>query len=168
MYIGIEWNNSMDEFDGCHPAKFLHTLCMRHATLALRRNQFIYCTFEVQAETRSYYPFHSLRVWFERSITRGRSFSQRRCYFFVYILVSVWVWLAQDRFFSTWPAPSTLKRSRHWMVTSLRKMFATFWRSMRTDDFACSLQRGRSTLIVSNCAIGTPARGVKEIEVCYD
>jgi hypothetical protein len=28
MYIGIEWN-SMDEFDGWHPAKFLHTLCMR-------------------------------------------------------------------------------------------------------------------------------------------
>ena len=27
MYIGIEWN-SMDEFDGWHPAKFLHTLCM--------------------------------------------------------------------------------------------------------------------------------------------
>ena len=30
MYIGIELN-SMDEFDGWHPAKFLHTLYMPHA-----------------------------------------------------------------------------------------------------------------------------------------
>ena len=30
MYIGIELN-SMDKFDGWHPAKFLHTLCMRCA-----------------------------------------------------------------------------------------------------------------------------------------
>jgi hypothetical protein len=30
MYIGIA-RNSMDEFDGWHPAKFLHTLCMRCA-----------------------------------------------------------------------------------------------------------------------------------------
>ena len=35
MYIGIEWN-SLDEFDGWHPAKFLHTLCMRHPSKYLR------------------------------------------------------------------------------------------------------------------------------------